>query len=601
MDINLITYFNKALPKTKNNSVDFAKLNAEATKYGYIIHPDCCTSFVQKWIEEVAKINYNKTFYKEWNDITSKTRFELLVDQVLHYITTIGIEDLGESYVPNEGSVVIPFENFKTIMPISEKELGIKCTEVLTKGIALKNETMQSLANGMVKYNSLFDVDSIKNKEAMIYVCDLTGKLPSNSFDLLRYMVFKSTNDAMLIKNKESINKIKVNPFDMSILKKKHKVTLSTIFYRFKPLFLAMRQTRNNKKVVNEIRRMAVKNHKPLVKGFWETVLLEVKSLDEVKAKVGKITNFKKASLIQSVKEKIADDFKKIDNQMYVVRNGKMFIRKDYKPKVDKSYLKRVGKILCESLSESIKDKACRIRLPKGVDVKVPTSGKNFIGNYPIGTSVKMAKNNNVIGIYWENAWGTYDFDLHINDIDGNHYGWNSSYFSREKDVIYSGDITNAPNGATELFFLKNTINEAVVNVSTFSRVHSRESSQYKLFVAPNHKEIPSNELRGYMVNPNDVVFECMIPVKNREQSECAVIFDNTIYLVDLKCGNKRVPGIPNTRKIVIEQLVRKCKSMISVESVLKHAGFTIVTDETEEVDMDLSTLEKDSLINLFS
>ena len=37
-------------------------------------------------------MQYNSTFYKTWNDVTSKSRLHLLVDQLVHYMTTYGTD-----------------------------------------------------------------------------------------------------------------------------------------------------------------------------------------------------------------------------------------------------------------------------------------------------------------------------------------------------------------------------------------------------------------------------------------------------------------------------------------------------------------------------
>ncbi len=82
MNLELISYFNVALSNTEGNAkaLSFEEVNAEAAQYGWLVHPDCCNSDTLRWVREVAKTKYNKTFYKEWADIVSKTRFELLVD-----------------------------------------------------------------------------------------------------------------------------------------------------------------------------------------------------------------------------------------------------------------------------------------------------------------------------------------------------------------------------------------------------------------------------------------------------------------------------------------------------------------------------------------
>ena len=109
MNLKLITMFN-VMPKAEGNSKrSFEEVNAESAKYGWIIHPDCCSKLALDWVKAEAKTNYNKTFYAKWSDITSKTRFELLVDQLLHYASTYGTNYTGDAYIPNNApDVEIP-------------------------------------------------------------------------------------------------------------------------------------------------------------------------------------------------------------------------------------------------------------------------------------------------------------------------------------------------------------------------------------------------------------------------------------------------------------------------------------------------------------
>ena len=85
MDIRLIGMFNAALSNEKR--LDFNMVNNEAMKRGFIVHPDACTQSVLDYLKTLD-INVNATFYKEWSDILSKSRFELFIDQIIHYATT---------------------------------------------------------------------------------------------------------------------------------------------------------------------------------------------------------------------------------------------------------------------------------------------------------------------------------------------------------------------------------------------------------------------------------------------------------------------------------------------------------------------------------
>ena len=642
INLKLITMFNVAPKASDDEKLSFEKVNAESAKYGWIVHPDCCSKTTLAWIKAEARTNYNKTFYAKWEDITSKTRFELLVDQLIHYATTYGTGfTAGQGYVPNqEADVEIPYQSFKVIMPATEEEIYNRCIKMLQSGIALESETLNILIDYIVKEDRYtkygLNIDSIKNKEAIIMLMDTTNIFGTDPFNMLRYFVFKATGKAMLIKDRRTIQTIKENAekVDFTRLSETECNILASVFYRFKPLFLAFKHTADqgsakvfkneafrkaasklkaavtscptNASVINHIRRLAVKAHKPFTPGFWETILTEEKSLTEVANRLAKdkITNFKKITLMQGILAKIQN----ASGKMYVIRNGKMWVREDA-PKVSQgmnSYLMRVYGMLEDSIVQSIKGKACAVRYPKNVNLTVPTSEKNFIGNYPFGTSVDMGEDHNVIGIYWRNEWGTRDFDLHLADIDGNSYGWNAGYTDGRNKIIFSGDMTNADPEATELFYISKECPDGKVSVSQFS---GATKSQFKFFVARENRSNMEN--RGYgsyggkpcpMCDPNNIKAEFIIPVDGERDKQCALIVDNRVYLMDLTQGGGRVPN-QKYAQVYIENLKNKCRSFVDLKPILEKAGFTFVEDgdEKTEVALDLTQLSKDTLIDLFS
>ena len=637
MNLKLITMFNVAPKATKENALSFEAVNAESSKYGWIVHPDCCTKTVLDWVKAEAKTNYNKTFYAKWQDITSKTRFELLVDQLLHYASTYGTDfAVGNGYVPNqEPEVEIPYKSFKVIMPATDKEIYDRCVKMLQSGIALESGTLDVLieyiTEGKRYEKYALDIDTVKNKEANIMLMDITGLYGNSAFNMLRYFVYKATGKAMLIKDKATLETIKQNAtkVDFTKLNENQLHILASVFYRFKPIFLAFKSTASvpssmateafkraaaklgvgadnetNASVINRIRRMAVKDHKPFKAGFWETILTEVKPLNEVAEHLEKdnVNNYKKVTVMQAILTKLQN----ASGSMYVIRNGKMWVREEA-PKPSQSltsYLMQVYTMLENSLVDSIKDKACTVRYPKNVNLTIPTSEKNFIGNYPFGTSVDMADDHNIVGIYWRNEWGTRDFDLHMADIFNRSYGWNAGYTDKDNKIIYSGDMTNADPEATELFYISQTCPDGKISVSQFS---GNPKSQFKLFVAREERKIDKNNYGYYervslMIDPNNVVAEFIIPVDNERDKQCALIVDNRVYLMDLTQGGGRVPN-QKYAQVYIENLKNKCRSFIDLKPILEKAGFTTVADgDTEtEVGLDLTQLSKDTLINLFA
>ena len=113
---------------------------------GYIINPkvvfdESAYEFLKKYYYHIA-CNYNSTFYKKWEDVISKNRFELFIDQLCHYASTYGTNYEGETYVPNKDYVKneelgIDFKEYKFIDICTETEAYQIAMNSLTSGIAL--------------------------------------------------------------------------------------------------------------------------------------------------------------------------------------------------------------------------------------------------------------------------------------------------------------------------------------------------------------------------------------------------------------------------------------------------------------------------------
>lgn len=626
MNVNLIRLF---LCETKGKQVDYAKVADRAVRAGYIVEPEAATVDVMKFLNEQT-LNPNATFYKQWEDILSRTRLELAIDQIRHYASTYGSADPekvagavlvagkesldieynceGNGWVPNDNPIVMPFKQFKVIKAVTEDEVKEKILDLFRSGSALKSDTI-NVCVSFLKENGFLkslDTDEIKNKEAQATIACMTKRYPTDEFGLLRCIVYTFTGKTSLIKDKSSIYTIEgkngfapVDKFDFAILSDKQLTNLSRIFYRYKPLFLAMKGYYDNSKYINKLRRLAEKNHTPLKKGFWEDCFNTSKKdtiqlLNEAKANVGNLNNFRKVQLMQSIMERLNGRY--MDGKMYVIRNGKMFVREGYQPKTNQVYLMQLYGIIKDALVESLKAKATTFAVPKGLHLTCPTSEKNFIGNYPMGTSVDFSNSDNVIGIYWRNEWGARDLDLHVVTEDGKQYGWNESFRSKDQDIIYSGDMTNADPEAAEMFYFKKSMPDGFVNVNKYN---GGNATKLRLFVAKEnivnklasgkvdawgYGRYSERKLKDYMVDPNNIVAEAMIDFSNCSQKTIAYIHDNRLYIMALQSGEGRVST--RTNQDIIQQANKvKADSYIDLVSILEEAGFKrIVEGHTDAV-----------------
>ena len=100
------------------------------------------------------------------------------------------------------------------------------------------------------------------NKETKIMLYDYMNIVPENPTEFLRYIIFKATDNALLIKNETTIEKIKESKnLDVTGLFRRYKEQhglerLATIFHRFKPLFLAFKTNSQLSRYINKTRKL---------------------------------------------------------------------------------------------------------------------------------------------------------------------------------------------------------------------------------------------------------------------------------------------------------------------------------------------------------
>lgn len=635
MEDLLITCFSRALSATCRGEkpVNAAKLNRRAVKCGYIIHPDCCTRSVSKWLDGVS-VNYDATFYKLWSDLLERNLFEVYVDQLLHYATTYGAAfKLGKGYVPNRGGVESIFTDLKVILPITEKELASKCLEMITSDVALGTVTMKAICDQVVSMvrEGGFDPDLavVRNKEARSYLAVKLGRWPEDEFSLLRALVYAYTDSCLLIKSPETIRAIKVRngreDSDLiAVLKRRvsweggvkvnrmrlrkalaereafhsplldldegRLVRLSRIYNRYKPLFLAMK-TKATAAVVNRLAKLSKLHHTPLHVGFWESAVSTPHSAEEIAAALPQADNFKKVRILQAINIALKEEWTKA----YQIRNGKIYTRQDYEPHYDRSYLELLAGMVRRSLVESLAKKACRVKYPKDFELMAPTSEKSYVGNFPFGTQIRLGQHN-VLGIYWRNEWGTRDFDISFTDYEGNRISWCSEYIQGDEEkplVIYSGDMTNADPEATELLYINGECPDGIVRVNKF---YGEANSRFRFFVANERIQDPL-DMRNHMVDPNGVRLSTMVEAGAAvAEKAVGLVHDGMLTLMDFSTGAGRVARSRRTIRALISTLAGRTDTFVRLRDLLEEAGF--VEDDVDP-EVDLTRLERGTLLKL--
>ncbi|SDG43385.1 hypothetical protein [Epilithonimonas hungarica] len=576
--------FNAVIAKESNEKAFVSDL-------GIVIEPNAVwaknqiLNFYAK--EKLSSEALNSTFHKSWSKIKKSSRFELLLDQIKHYFSTYGSNFQDEMYIPNE-VLEVP-ENkltFKIIKAYSKEELTKKALELLQSGIALKEETIDDLLFVLTKelnYQFMGD-ETVKNKEAVVKIADLFEIYPKNPTEFLRYIVFKATDSTLLIKNNEvleAIKSTKYNPtkaFETFGLEK-----LATIFNRFKPIFLAFKD--KNPTIINKISKLSKTLHQPLISNPLNDVTNSLLSENE-KHWLDNATPF-------ALFKALSACYSRMNGQnafVYRIRNGKSWVKKNKsKDEVWSNYY-----FILEYMKTRFNLSGKRIFIPKDIDYALPTSEKMFVGNIPTGTrfyAKKMA-----VGIYWENKWGANDLDLSGLNIGGK-IGWNAQYNQNEGNLMYSGDITDAPNGATEYLYANRGLSfPTLVICNVFG---GSSEAGYKIVIGKGD-EIDYN----YMMNPNNLLLEAKCTSVQR-QNILGILIPNDatqcFVILNFGAGHSHVSGNSEISTLATQALYQQWSNPLIFNELIVELGAVLV-DKKEDSDFDfsLNKLEKDSFTKIF-
>ncbi|WP_157821973.1 hypothetical protein [Tenacibaculum sp. Bg11-29] len=529
----------------------------------------------------------NKTFHKSWERIKESTRFELYVEQIQHYISTYVTVFKAEVYIPNEVLNIPDLKiKYKVIKAYSIEEMRAKCLSLLQSGIALKEETIADVLSILVdelKY-VFTGKENIRNKEALVIIADTYKIYPENVVEFFRYIIYKTTDSTLVIKSNDLIEEIKNSTYNPTIAFREFGLEkLAEIFNRFKPLFLAYKNSAS--KVINRISKLSKKYHKPLI----INPLNEVTNVLLTESDIHWLDNATPFALFKALsacytRKKGQDTF------LYRIRNGKSWVKLNavnYVNEVNYSFLIRY-------LQKRVNLSGKKIFLPKNINYALPTSEKMFVGNIPTGT--KFYGKKLAIGIYWKDAWGADDLDLSGLNIGGK-IGWNSTYNQEESNLMYSGDITSAPNGAVEYLYANKGLNApTLIN----SNVYSGESDcDYKIVIGKG-----DSISKDFMMNPNNLFTE--IKCKSIQQQTILGILipkkeKQCFVLLNFGAGHTRVSGTSEISNLATKALYQQWNKPLSFKKIIKELGGEIVKKSVEaDYDFSLDTLQKDSFISIF-
>jgi hypothetical protein len=544
---------------------------------------------VLQFIDKAQANELSKTFYAGIEEFEQNDGIHLL-QAIMNYLTGYGTDFTGKTYIPNkffgaEGSGRVPVV---FVSAISRDELVHKAVYLLNSGIALGTETVNEAIDLLEALGYCMADVTFKNQEATALLDAKFNRVARNVPALLKQMLASIDDSALLVKNAEVIAIFKAHSTSMMILleefiQKNDIVTVAQSFNRYKPFFLAIK--RANPKLINKVSKLSKKNHVTMPTSPINLVTSEeVEGMDFTK-----VSTFALLRAVNAIKMRLS--LSPGDPTIYTVRTGRSFVKEALKiPNI--KILNANRKVLMAELKKRVTPVS--VYIPTGIDYALPTSEKSFVGGIPSNTIFSSNKPTKV-GVYWENGGGATDLDLSGVGILGTRVGWGGHY-GNSNDISYSGDITDAPTGATEYMSCGLGMQEDyLINLNVY---YGSEASEYKLLFG-------SSDCTEQYLNPEDLLFSVPMVTEEKQTGLGVVYAENKevkFSVVNIKQGAAAVSSGNEITTLQVTALVAKSKHRESLDSILMELGFEVTDNPLDDVDVDLhpNTVTKESLVNLF-
>ncbi len=211
-----------------------------------------------------------------------------------------------------------------------------------------------------------------------------------------------------------------------------------------------------------------------------------------------------------------------------------------------------------------------------------------------------------VVRVSWENTNGhRIDLDLSVIHCGGK-IGWDSSYRTDERDILFSGDVTDAPKskgGASELFYVKRQKMNYMILMVNYFNYDPDVPVPFKILVAEEQVKSLRN---NYMVDPNNVK-AISNTVADKQQMILGLAVTTTkecrFYFSECNIGQSITSHsgsghIEHARKYLFDYY----KNSISLNAILVKAGAKLVKDKEKcEIDLSPESLEKDKIIGMIA
>lgn len=564
-------------------------------EYGVLVSPRA--AYAHRSILEYLKLTgvgtaeRNSAFWQSWQKVATASDFELLAEQIVHYISTYGLEAFGVDAV-REGLVYIPAAAFVGHEPVALKLIDAlepeaiveRCFKMLQSGMALAQETLTDIVAALVECDYRITGDErVKNKEAQVWFYRLAGKLPQRGDELFRYLVFHFSEQTLVINNKDLREKIAAAGKALPELDEARLVVLAESFNRYRDLWMAMKKAHpSNREMVNRLTRLSKKFHKPMKPNVLNLLTSVDMPLSDVEAAA------KGATVQQLVRayNALALRAQAPSGSVCRIRNGKQWTSMGLPPQLKSEQYK-------PALLAEIKRRvnSTPIYVEPFVDYAFPTSEKSFIGNVPEGTILRFAvgKANLLIGVHWDDLNTDLDFRADSSEFS---LGWNTRFRDDDRELMHSGDMTRAPQpyGATEWIYASRLSDTYTLKVNLYRGADF--SKHFKLMVGMS----PATPDGNQQIPPKDILWTADVPMTGN-QMNIGLLYPEgkeiCLMLGTSVTGNRNVGGYNKFNEVQQDVYLKRAASGLRLRDV-----FEIVEAPADGVpSFKLADVTKDSFL----
>ena len=566
----------------------------------------------------------NNPFHKTWNKVADADYSQLVVEQALHYLSTYEREAFGLGAAP-----VVPTESFEFPDNQSLPVESLTLVRVVDADVAndIVEHTLTTVAaphkNDMVFYNTYCEnttlsPEKVKSNELRTLLYTVKDLYPENEDEFIRYLLYRTIGSTLVIKNKKTIKTIKsvmkdekIARFVLTGFQKANLPKLARNFLRLKPIYLAFK-TPDTASYINKIRRLADTYHKPMsdLRVANLSNLFYQGEKDKAQKVIEKMTMRELIKVYNFVQMNRACQGDVIE--AYNIRNGKIHLEEG-KDRTSTVAMNVMGDALVQEFYKRTWRKLAGkiFFIPSYVGYCVPVSEKQFIGNIPYGTKFTFPQKVS-LGIFWENYKGERtDLDLHLTTPSGG-FGWNASYRGPKREVLYSGDMTDATNGAAEAYYTDySKLDEPyILSVNNYT---GSPDIPFKFICTESKFETDRQTAwNATLTCPIDISKTLFPPIdlKFKDTNSQTIGFGrrNTFYFYGGELDSGIVPDRSKYREYMDALLARTCTSMtlrclllMAGAQVVSETGYERLTDEerAQVVDLTPGALTRTTLIDL--